>query len=446
MTTLKDSGTFIDRVLAAEARQRAGLVVRRLADPDVVAEAVTRAEAAAEFPFSWGGAAFYSGHAGSALAFQYASRAMPADAGFWLGQVRAQLAEAVASTHEVPLMTAGLAAGTAGLASALSDCAADEPRYAGALGELNAKLASQVVEAPTWLSEDGVADGDYDVIAGASGILAHLASAERGNPAVQRATNRLVDDLCHLCEPPSAGPRPWRIPPARYPMAEYRESYPHGYVNLGLAHGVAGPLAALSVAYEAGHGDERVRATIRATADYLRGASIEDDHGWNWPAGIPLTGDGDEDRAELVPTRSAWCYGAPGIACALLRASAALADGELKAAAVEVFDGALRRFRHHGRFGSATLCHGAAGLLAMCVMFARETGSELARGSVAPLTEHLLSHCDEALPLGVQDLEQPQGALLDSPGLLSGAAGVALALWSAAGAIGHRWERAFLIS
>lgn len=443
MTILHDSPVFVGHETKAEAMRVGELLARRLADPDLVAAAVSKSEAIADFQFSWGGAGLYSGPAASALTFQYAARAMPADADRWQRLAREYLAKAVTTTHEIPLMTAGLAAGTAGLATAVAVCAADEPRFGNALGTLEAQLATQVLASPSWRGENGVADSDYDVIVGAAGVLAYLADTASTQPLVEQAAESVIADLTWLCTPVD-GRRPWHIQPESYPMEEYRDPYPNGYVNLGLAHGVPGVLAALSVAASAGH--DQVRETVRSVADYLVDAAFHDDYGLNWANGIPLTPAGAEDRAGMTPARVAWCYGAPGIACALLRAAAALGDHRLEGIAVEAFEAVLRRVGEHGRFGSATLCHGVAGMLAMTVMFARETGSERARLAVEPLTAQLLSHCDETFPLGVQDLEQPGGALLDSPSLLSGSAGVALALWSAAGAIDPRWERAFLIS
>lgn len=173
--------------------------------------------------------------------------------------------------------------------------------------------------------------------------------------------------------------------------------------------------------------------------------SFEDPWGVNWPTGIPLDASGAEQRAGLAPARAAWCYGAPGIACALLNAAAALGDPRLRSIAVDAFEAVLRRFDDSGRISSATVCHGTAGLVLICAEFARRTGSEKARTSLPRLTEHLLSHCDPDLPLGIQDLEQP-GVLLDSPGILTGADGVALALWAVSTPVEPRWTRALLIA
>ncbi|MFC4534497.1 lanthionine synthetase C family protein [Sphaerisporangium dianthi] len=432
-----------DRALAAEAGKTAELIANRLADPEVVRAAVAQAEETARYPYGWGGASLYAGHAGSAVLFRQAARVLTDEAERWRELAHEHLLVAVRGTHEVPLMDIGLAAGSAGLAFAVADAAGEDPRYSNGLRNLDRKLCEQVAGTPSWRRDDGVADRDYDVIVGAASGLVRVAAADPADPAVKEAADRLLDDLMWLCAPRD-GKRPWFIQPEFYPAEDYHETFPHGYVNLGLAHGVPGPLAALSLARVAGHGDDRLLATIRQVADYVVGAALMDDHGPTWPMGIPLTESGEEHRHGLSPARNAWCYGPPGVACALLHAATALDDPELREFAVLAVEGVLRRLTDHVHFGSATLCHGAAGMLAICARFARDTGSAVARRMLPVLTQAVLEHCDPGLPLGVQDLEQP-GVLLDSPALLTGAAGVALALWSVSTPLPAGWERALLI-
>lgn len=444
MSTLLESGQVLDRTLSTEAMKTAALIAHRLADPEVVRTAMARSERVARYPFGWGGASLYSGHAGSALLFRQAARALPDDAERWQALAHEQLVSAVRSTHEEPLIDAGMAAGTAGLAIALADAAADDPRYRNALHGVDRKLCEQVLAAPAWRRATGVADGAYDVISGAAGLLARAAAAGPGEPMVQEAVGRLMADLVWLCTDQGEN-RPWFISPEHYPAEEYHQAYPHGYVNLGFAHGVPGPLAALALARIAGYGGEQVLATIRQVARYLVEAALDGEHGPAWAMGIPVEESGEERRQNLTPARMAWCYGNPGVSLALLHAATALDDQDLRGFAVRAFEGTLRRLAGHEHFGSATLCHGAAGMLAICACFARDTGSTLARRMLPTLTEAVLEHCDPDLPLGVQDLEQP-GVLLDSPGLLTGAAGVALALWSVSVPLPARWERALLIA
>lgn len=457
MTRLHAPAPLASPGLAAEARGCAELLTRRLAEPELVAEAVANSERTARYPFGWGGASLAAGPAGSAMTFRHAARMLPGEAADWAARSHEQLVEAVQYTHELPLTDRGLAAGTAGLALALADAASEDTRYTTARGTLDRKLALQVIEAPSWRSAQGVQDGDYDIVRGAAGVLAYLASVPQPDALVRQAVDVLVDDLVWLCTPRSDGVgHPWFILPERYPpLSGYQENFPHGYVNLGLAHGIAGPLAALCYAASdfaasgftatTGYRQHQILQTIRHVADYLVAVSFDDGRGRNWAMGVPLTSTGAQDQVDRTPTRTAWCYGAPGVACALLAAAQTLADSDLRALAIDTFDGVLRRVAEHGGFPEATVCHGAAGALAICVRFARDTESVLARRALPALTEQLLAHCDPDLLLGVQDLEQP-GVLLDSPGLLSGSAGVALALWSAATGVPARWERALLIT
>ncbi|WET81037.1 lanthionine synthetase C family protein [Amycolatopsis sp. QT-25] len=448
MPTVPAFGTMVnDPSLNDRARECAELLVRRLADPELVAEAVARCDRAAQYPFEWGGASLFVGPAGTAVAFQNAARALPAEADYWRELAYRQLAAAARHTCDVPLAQCSMASGTAGLAFAFAQCAVDDPRYRPTLRKLSARLATQVLATPGPRGVNGVTDADYDLINGRAGILAQLCTDWRSDQLVEQAVGSLVDDLVWLCTPTSAtGREPWFIPPANYPpLEEYHEDFPHGYVNLGLAHGLPGPLAALSCAVLAGVRHERLPETIQHVAEYVIEFSLAEPDGPHWPTGVGLTDDGAEDRARRPPAAWTWCYGTPGVACALLKAGAALGDDGLRTAAVDAFEGFLRRLDKHSRFPSATLCHGGAGVLAICALFARETGSVLARDKLGLLLEQVLAHCDPALPLGVQELEQP-GILLDSPALLSGSAGVALALWSATAPIGSGWERALLIS
>ncbi|MFF4365447.1 lanthionine synthetase C family protein [Streptomyces sp. NPDC001594] len=443
---------LVPDALAARSREFAEIIVRRLADPELVRRSLNSCEQNAANPFMWGGVSLLAGEAGSALTFRYAARAVPDEAGYWSGLAHERLAAVVRSTHDEPIGTPGMAGGTAGLALALADFAADDPRYAPALAGIDAQLAAQIADLPPGhtTASDGVGFDTYDAVAGLSGVLAHLATTPSrrgaGGAAVQGAAQSLTRELTALSGSRTVEGRPsWYVPPRHYPLDSYRESFPHGYVNLGLAHGVPGILSALALALSGGDRTPRLAETVRRIADYVVSVSFEDPWGRNWPTGIPLDPAGAEQPTGLKPARATWCYGSPGIACALLNAAEALGDESLRAVAVDAFEAVLRRFDASDGFPSATVCHGAAGLVVMCAEFARRTASPKARTSLVQLTEHLLTHCDPDLPLGVQDLEQP-GVLLDSPGILTGADGVALALWAVSTPVEPRWTRALLIA
>lgn len=76
---------------------------------------------------------------------------------------------------------------------------------------------------------------------------------------------------------------------------------------------------------------------------------------------------------------------------------------------------------------SPTLCHGYAGLLAIAVEFVRAGASERAGAAVPVMAEDLAGHADPTRPVLFTDQDVP-GNHVDDPSLLTGAAGVAMAL------------------
>jgi hypothetical protein len=194
-----------------------------------------------------------------------------------------------------------------------------------------------------------------------------------------------------------------------------RAQLPNGVYDLGVAHGIAGTLATLGAA---------TPASIAGSRELLEGAIA-------WlltqprPAGgvsrfaTWTTGNGADPSA-----RAAWCYGDPGIACALAAASARAGVAAGMAAAVETAHGAALRTPENGRVTDAGLCHGSAGL---AVIFARlcETigGPELHDAT----RTWLLRTIDYLERDGFAGTSTPQRATcFRGLGLLTGAAGILL--------------------
>ncbi|MFI6743018.1 lanthionine synthetase C family protein [Nonomuraea sp. NPDC050451] len=420
---------FLPPSLAAEARRVAWTIVNRLDDDDAVHQAVRRtANVAGVAPDWWGGAKLYGGNAGHALMLRYASRVARTSADRWRDRSRDILLRAISSTSERPPAHGGLGEGTAGLALVLDEFAADQPGYLRVRRQADRGLLQQVARASRGGS--AVDPAAYDVVTGSAGILGYLASATTLDVDARVTAAGLIDGLVRL----------YGSPPG--PPLKTTETCPDRAVDLGLAHGLAGHLAALSLAWNAGLRRPGQRAAIRSLASYLRDVAEEDAWGRIWPRRTPI----DDSLPDQLPHKPmTWCYGAPGICSALLDAARALDDPDLTAAAVMSFESALRRALHgDGEPRTVCLCHGWSGLLTICHKFAEHGGSQNARAALTPLTERVLSHCSDDQALIVRTVHVP-GTYVDSPSLLDGAAGVPLALWSVSTSVPPRWRRALLI-
>ncbi|MGW0523693.1 lanthionine synthetase C family protein [Crossiella sp. NPDC003009] len=418
-----------------------------MADPAAVVAQVLRFTEQTKHPMEWCYPSFSHGHAGLALLHVHAAAAAPGEAerdrsletGF------AFLREAFAGTQVQPLEGPSVFSGTSGLALCVAGCAEFEPRFRPSLGRLHDQLTAQLAELAPPRVERGVSDSDYDMISGAAGVLAYLCSVPEPEQALRTAAHELLDYLIWLGEPPRdlTLTRRWLIAPELCaPLGEHSRDYPGGYLNLGMAHGIPGAVAALAVAWQRGLRRPGQQEALRRMTDWLLEVRRADEHGPVWPTEIPAEVTGAEIRPSAPRDQLAWCYGSAGVAVSLLAAGDALGDGGLRTAAIEAFDAVLRRSAAVG-VPSPTFCHGLAGLLAISMEFAA-AGSPLARERTPELLDELLRLADPALPLVFRDREEPDN-LVDGPGVLSGSPGVALTLLAALSPRRPSWLHAFLV-
>ncbi|NEE13965.1 lanthionine synthetase, partial [Streptomyces sp. SID7499] len=87
------------------------------------------------------------------------------------------------------------------------------------------------------------------------------------------------------------------------------------HVNLGLAHGVPGPLALLSLAWRAGVRVDRQDEAIERIMQLLTRLRTTDGAGPRWPH--LMTRERIESGAPPERGRDSWCYGVLGAARAV---------------------------------------------------------------------------------------------------------------------------------
>jgi lantibiotic biosynthesis protein len=365
--------------------------------------------------------------------------------GGWEASAHRYLGMAAQASHEIPMTRPALLGGTSGLALVLESFHRQEPRYRRARAVLHEQVAEQVLSW-TWRRPGvGVAVEDYDLVSGAAGILGALVSMDAPGACVDRAIAQLLGYLVWLAEVDTPGQERWFVSPPHFYHEEYHRWSPHGYVDLGLAHGVPGPVAALSLAWQAGYRIDGQREAIERLSRWLLVQRLPDPWGPHWPNDVAVRGPEPPARGEGTHLRPAWCYGDPGVAAALWLAGSALQDEGLCRTAVESLEGVFRRPFEGHRLISPTICHGIGGLLVISLRVAARSRSETIRQEIPKLVAKLLDTCRHDVPLGVQDQEVP-GNFVDDPGFLTGAAGVALVLLTASTSTPPGWDRALLIA
>jgi lantibiotic modifying enzyme len=427
--------------LAGRATGVAREVLARVCDPGVVAAAISAAHRQTRFPeaIHWDPASLAQGDAGLALALSYADAVFP-DEG-WDRAAHRSLTTAVRALESRPTRGAGMFDGIAGIAFTAGALSHGGTRYRRLRAGLDAALAAQVEALARTVSTTvgGLGTEHFDVISGLAGVSAHL--LDGGNSA---GLGEVLRAFVHLTEP-TMPPR-WFTPAPVMHNELMAAQYPHGNLNCGLAHGIPGPLAAMALALGSGITVPGLADAAASVAQWLGNHQQPDPRGADWPTVIGLNAAGVETAGQEGASRTAWCYGTPGVARALWLAGTSLGDEGLRDLAVHAMAAVYARPVAHREIDSPTFCHGVAGLLQITLRFAQDTaGLPLFVDAAHALTEQLLSEFDSARPAGFACIE-PAGNRVDQPGLLDGAAGVAVTLLAAASDVDPAWDRLFLLS
>ena len=359
------------------------------------------------------------GDLGLALVYSAADDLDP-DGG-WDEVAHVHLSHAVEYFRHSPDLGGGLFSGTAGMAWVLAALSRGGTRYRQARADVDEQLLQRgrrlLAGFDTW--DGGPATEEYDLVSGLTGVAWSLLHRHQLGPELKQLRSDIVAMFCERLV--RQGAWAFYTPPERITDFE-RQTHPQlhgGYVNLGLAHGIAGPLAALGVAHQRGvtvAGLEDAAATLhQQVVGALRGTAYGPDVSYH--EFFPLRGFG-QSEADL--TRTAWCYGNPGLAVALRHATELL-RGRLGPSPVELLASVYRRPRSACLIDNPSLCHGWAGLLLI---------ERLVLGSPTEQTVRRLLDLAEATSVfGFRNVPSA-GTVSDSPGFLEGSGGAAVALVS----------------
>ena len=416
--------------MSAVSRQLALAVAERLLEPGRVMAAIPDA----------GDAARASGLAGAALLH---ARLASTDRAFELAAVRHWTAAAAHARRYRP-GSAGIFHSHGGLAASLiiGSGYLPDPGARQAAGRAARWLTGRAIDLARRYQErrragaPGTPWAVYDAISGLAGIgRMLLAAVAAGHDECEPGLAAALDTLTAMIRTVHPARPGWWLPASGHPPAV--AAHRSGAAATGMAHGIAGPLALLSAAHAAGRTVAGQPAAIRIAAHWLLR--------WHADSGWPPYVTGDElDSATASPApgrRDAWCYGSPGISRALSMAALALADPQLAATADVALADLAGRAAEHWDADGPTLCHGYAGVLQSTATLRPVIADRAAAAVAAGFTPQQ--------PFGFQH-HPGQGATSDEPGLLTGAAGIALALADhgalQAPAVPTRWDSVLLLS
>ena len=407
--------------LADAALERAEAIARALADTRTL-EAL---DADAGGPSTAAAADLAGGRAGLAVFFEYVARTR----GERKSRIASILLDEAISVVENTVMSPGLHEGFTGIAWACSHLLApdrdDDPN-----AEVDEALIHTLGES-SWMDQ-------YDLIGGLVGIGVY-ALEQRPRPSADVMLALVLKRLAEAAQPMDDGVT-WHTAPALM-SEEQRAECPDGHYNLGVAHGVPGVIALLGLACETGH-DEEARPLLERAVAWLLKQKLDPEGPSVFPKWV---------APGFVPAhaRLAWCYGDTGVAATLFIAARAAARPEWEREALQIAKRAAERSFERSGVRDAGLCHGAAGLAHIFNRMHQATGEAWLADAAIRWFGHTLDlrRRDEGLA-GFVALERDADRherWLAEPGLLTGAAGIGLALLAACSTVEPAWDRTLLL-
>jgi hypothetical protein len=280
--------------------------------------------------------------------------------------------------------------------------------------------------------------GTYDLISGLVGLGVYARERRRAGcgAVLMQAVIARLSELAEVH--PEKGGLSWRTVADRLPYQQ-RPDFPSECYDLGMAHGVAGLIALLAASHEA-DAETGTGELLDGAMQWLVSQREAEADAPGFPAFI-------SDDRRRVPTRVAWCYGDAGIAAAMHLAARRRNSAWESAALAVALRASDRVAARDDGMVDAGLCHGAAGVGHVLNRLYQASGdSRLGDAAHECFVRALHFRAPGMGVAGFRWYDGNEQPWIDDPGLLTGAAGVGLALLSGATDGEPLWDRLLLLS
>jgi len=382
------------------------------------------------------------GYAGLALACGHFDRCFPREC--WDEPAHDHLERSIRIIEVQKSSTLGLFGGLCGVAFT-AQYLNHRKRYTQLIRSLDALIYKTIPEVlEEYAYDKSHASSEFDLVSGLTGIGVYLLMRKQNENSrtLLKTVLRVLIDQTNLGNFPLG----WHTSPESVEGRSLRQMFPDGCVNLGLAHGIPGPLALMAISKQNGVTPRGMNAAMQRLGDWLISCQCSDEWGINWPVAVPVSRSplSPHQNCRTTPSRGAWCYGAPGIARTLWLLGRAMCCSTYCDCSLAALKAVYSRPYRARQLNSPMFCHGLAGVLQITVRTARDAGLQTLKDSVLELTNRILHAYDRTSVYGFRS--EGHGPAADDPSVLEGVAGTALALMSAAVPIEPTWDRLFLIS
>lgn len=328
--------------------------------------------------------------------------------------------------NEEGIESPSLYAGTAGIALAIYEASLNKTYYSGLLNDLNSLLKKQINEKLKLcfsnLSDSNIKPDDYDMVNGFSGIVNYLLLEKeffvKELEKIGYYLKKLIEFYLSL-------------------FSKVDNNLKIEEIDLGMAHGIIGPLLMLAKLVEEGLISEDIKGVIEEFVIFFLNCRREDGL---WPGKMMLKNYKKSNIANS-PSRMAWCYGTPGVGVALYKVCSYFEfsyKGEIVKSLLEQINSKEKNLN------SYSFCHGAAGNSYIYYLMGNREHNELMRTFSSFLRQKVIDNFSLSAKFGYYDIDKIGDKIvkLESVGILQGVSGLILFLIDKDG--DFLWKKMFL--
>ena len=249
----------------------------------------------------------------------------------------------------------------------------------------------------------------YDCVRGLSGILNYLIHTDAENNDNKVIIEDVLGYLIKITERKFVDGKivpGWHIKHENQIREDEKSRFKNGNFDFGVAHGIAGPLAAMSMAYQKGYCIEgQKKAILSIVEEYEKLAlRFKDCTFWQGQYSFEDYLQSTQDTF-VYKNKMSWCYGPIGILRAIKLAGFALDSQELiereqnnicKIAAMPSKDYFL---------DSPIICHGYAGLMSLFTIEYKEQANNVLKEKINELADNIMKEYNSNFMFGFKHTE-----------------------------------------
>ncbi len=338
-----------------------------------------------------------------------------------------ELVEMITSEIQSPIHSSTYCNGTAGFAWFLHHL--NHQNFM----ELDEELFSQYDELIYQNAVTEFKGDNHDFLHGALGQLFYLVERFQKAPSVEPYLNQLLDLLVAAGTEHADGIF-WAETPVMLDEEE-KENY---IINLHLSHGQAAKIMVLAKMVK--YGLSNAKPVLEKAINYLLNVTNENQSDAVFPDRIV-------DGKKAAYSHMGWCRGNISIALALLNSAVILKNDELKTTAENIALHTLKNnTKEKARINDFALCHGTCGLVQMYNRLHEITGNEQFKAAADLWMTFTLAANHTGGISGFKSWNNHIEKWMNDYSLLSGAAGVGLALIGHISPENRAWDESFLLS